>query len=87
MTPTDHYLGIGKDFIDYLGRGGVCILPVNSNLHPLLFSYLKGNSCSMTLSSFGSTTIEWLLDDFITALLTEMVVVQESSSYVGSLLW
>ena len=79
MAPADHYLGIGKDFCDYLGRGAVCILPVNSNLHLLLFSYLKGTSCSKTLSPFGSTTIEWPLDDFITALLTEMVVVQESS--------
>ncbi len=50
-------------------------MPVNGNLHPLLFSSLKGNSCTMSLSSSGSTTIEWLLDDFITALLTEMVVV------------
>ena len=75
MTPIYHYLGSWKDFIHYIGRGGVCILPVNSNLHPLLFSYLKG---SITLSSFGRTTIEWLLDDFITALLTEMVVVQGS---------
>ena len=74
MTSADHYLGIRKDFTDYLGRGGISMLPVNSNLHTLLFSSSKINACSMSFGTFETTIIEWLLD--YSCLLAQMVVVQ-----------
>ena len=74
MSTTDHYLGIRKLFTDCLGRGGVSVLPVDGNLHALLFDPLKRFVCGTAFSRFRCALVQVLLDNCVTAFLAEMVI-------------
>ena len=82
MTPTNHNLGIMKHIPDCLGRRGIRILPMDGNMHSLLFGLLKCYTGSKTFRGFGSASVQLFLNNLILALLAEMMIVEESTGQV-----
>ena len=77
MTTTYHYLGIRINLPNRLGRGGVCVLPVDGKLHSLFLGSLESYAGSISLGRLRGATIGTALYNIIITFLTEVVIVEQ----------
>ena len=77
ITATYNYLGIRINLPNRLGRGGVCVLPVDGNLHSLFLGSLESYAGGISLGRFRGAGTETALYNIITTILTEVVIVEQ----------
>ena len=82
MPTTDHDLCIRKVLCHCILRGGVSILPMNSNVYVFLLCFLECEACSITFHSLGCSLIEFLIYQIISTFLAEMLSIKKSSSVI-----